>query len=60
MSGSTPSSTHMPLSVCKDRNILTFYKYYDARHVIVQSKDKAVPVQATTAYGGVEVQYPHS
>jgi hypothetical protein len=38
MSGSTPTGPHMHLSVRKDRLILTFYKYYDARHVIVQRR----------------------
>jgi len=55
MRGSALAGPHMPLGVLEDTLILTFYKYYDARHVIVQSKDKAVPVQATKAYGGVDV-----
>jgi hypothetical protein len=46
MSGSAPAGPHTPLGVRKDRLILTFYKYYDARHVIMQSKDKAVLVHA--------------
>lgn len=55
MSGSTLAGPHMPVGVHKDTLILTFYKYYDARHVTVQSKDIAVPVHATKAHGGVDV-----
>lgn len=55
MDGSTLAGPHMPLGVGKDTPILTFYKYYDARHVIVQRKDKAVPVHAKKAYEGMDV-----
>jgi len=56
-SGSTFAGPHTPSGVRKDTPILTFYKYNDTRHVVVQSKDKPVPVQAKKAYEGLDVQY---